>query len=131
MSVGLGQVYSARPLDTSIHVHVVRFGRRGRDGWLHVDDHVTTSGHSAGILTSLNTDSDLYVGGVDDDVITFLPDGAKFNDGFHGKHKELWRIHSQTLSLVLSIVFSVVCTVYLCTEYNVIKQQFKVSQYAS
>jgi len=58
LSVRLGQVYSARPLETSIYVYVMRFIRRGRDGWLHVDDQVATSGYSAGILTSLNTEID-------------------------------------------------------------------------
>jgi len=84
----------------------MRFIRRRRDSWLHVDDQVATSGYSAGILTSLNTEIDLLLGGVDDDVIAFHSNGANFNDGFHGTHKITMGVQIQIVNLVLSVVLS-------------------------
>jgi len=50
-----------------------------------VNDQRNVTSRSTGSLTSLNTNTLLYVGGVDNNIVNILPDEANFDDGFQGK----------------------------------------------
>ncbi|KAL3120703.1 hypothetical protein niasHT_007995 [Heterodera trifolii] len=62
---GAAQILSESPVDDG-KTHSIRAIRRGRDGWLFVDEVAPTSGRSSGILAMLNVEGHVFVGGVPD-----------------------------------------------------------------
>ncbi|KAG2467218.1 EYS protein, partial [Polypterus senegalus] len=72
------------PLNLSLGVHVVQFGRLHRNGWLKVDDQKNKTGTSRGPLVGLNVFGPLYVGGYGEYIPELLPPGSRFSNGFQG-----------------------------------------------
>ncbi|MBN3291855.1 EYS protein, partial [Polypterus senegalus] len=70
------------PLNLSLGVHVVQFGRLHRNGWLKVDDQKNKTGTSRGPLVGLNVFGPLYVGGYGEYIPELLPPGSRFSNGF-------------------------------------------------
>ena len=64
--------------------HHVKLGRNGRLGWLKLDDQNNVTGQSMGVLTALNVNPHLYVGGHELEDSLWLPPLARFDDGLKG-----------------------------------------------
>uniref|UniRef100_A0A183BT44 EGF-like domain-containing protein n=1 Tax=Globodera pallida TaxID=36090 RepID=A0A183BT44_GLOPA len=62
---GAAQILSERPVDDG-KTHSIKAIRRGRDGWLTVDNGMPMIGRSSGILAMLNVEGHVFVGGVPD-----------------------------------------------------------------
>ena len=95
---GSVSIWSASPLDVTMSHHNIQFGRRGRDGWLRVDYGQTTKGRSPGVLTALDTDGILYVGGTDVSVSGQLKIQTQLGVEFRGKYKNIF---TETLFSIL------------------------------
>lgn len=78
-------MYSPNPLDLELYQHDIRFGRIGKQGWMKVDDQRNMTGRSPGELTFLNTNSYLFVGGINADLVGEISSYARFTNGFEGR----------------------------------------------
>ena len=88
-------------MDITLPHHTIQFGRHDREGWLKVDDQQTISGKSPGLLTVLNTDNILYVGG------TEVPSGTTFENGLKGIFVYFKCRRKFVCNLVLFFIFHV------------------------
>ena len=56
---GPRRIFTRSPVDPRYSVHSVRFGRRGRQGWLQVDQAGNITGRSPGARANLNVSAPL------------------------------------------------------------------------
>uniref|UniRef100_W5NKA2 EYS protein n=1 Tax=Lepisosteus oculatus TaxID=7918 RepID=W5NKA2_LEPOC len=74
----------SEPLTLGQRVHVIRFGRFLKTGWLKVDEQKNKTGSSPGHLVGLNVFSKFFLGGYNEYTPELLPVGAQFQNGFQG-----------------------------------------------
>ena len=84
--IGIANITSTHPIDPTVEIHSVHFGRMGRDGWLKLDNQSNATGQSAGALTGLNSNSELFIGGFQfhETDFTEIPEDAHFDVTFTG-----------------------------------------------
>ncbi|XP_045606692.2 protein eyes shut homolog [Procambarus clarkii] len=84
LGAGPRRIMTSEALDATLHTHSALIGRRGRGAWLVVDTQKNISADSQGYLSSLNTNSMLYIGGHPSWNMTHLPADMWRHQGFRG-----------------------------------------------